>query len=688
MTRRCLSVVACCCAVGIISLWSAAAQAIAVCSAADVIAADPGCNAGVGECRITRNLELDDGCELDFGSRDVVIGVNVVVNIFDSNVTIRAGSLVLGQGARLRSNLANAGFLVIDVERDVQVTGPPNRAMIDLSSNDITGSIDIIAGRSVFIDGDVKAIQTSTFSRGGDIFIESGEDIVVQSSALVSVSGTGSESEGGTIQFVAGRDVRLLTSIDASGATAGSIEIEAVRNVVVSGANLKAIREAGSGGVMSVLAGADLTINAPAEANGHGPFQAFGGCGGLIELASDFGDVSINARVTAIAGSPDGQGGEVSVVAVGDVNVGAGGSISTRSPGLESCAGDVTVEAGLDINLAGSISADGGLGGGTVDLTAERSIVMASSATIDVRGRRFGSFAGAILASASDTPSGILSVGGTLDFRGGGCSANDGCGVGGDVDLSACTLTIPSSGRLLGASPDGGNVALTANEQLTVAGTIDVRSNASGGFAGSVGFTFPERLPAVLTGATIQPEPELDSRPTCERREFPRSCLVPCPTCGDGIVEFPETCDNGVIPPNRCSGCSAACIVEPCDDRRACTVNGCDERLGCFFVPVDFPCTEPPTPTRTVTPTPTETGTPTATPTRTATLVPSATPTPTPEVGFPGDANCDGTLDVTPDALVRAVFGVGSCAGADANADGRVGAADLTAFARIRAAAQ
>src|SRR5213078_547861 len=53
---------------------------------------------------------------------------------------------------------------------------------------------------------------------------------------------------------------------------------------------------------------------------------------------------------------------------------------------------------------------------------------------------------------------------------------------------------------------------------------------------------------------------------------------IPCPTCGNRIVEFPETCDTGGAP-NAC--CDATCRVPFCDDFDACTVDACSVPVGC-----------------------------------------------------------------------------------------------------------
>jgi cysteine-rich repeat protein len=64
--------------------------------------------------------------------------------------------------------------------------------------------------------------------------------------------------------------------------------------------------------------------------------------------------------------------------------------------------------------------------------------------------------------------------------------------------------------------------------------------------------------------------------------------LAPCPACGNGLVEFGESCDDGNA--NGGDGCNASCqdegcisqtpgwpVSELCDDQLACTLDACDD---------------------------------------------------------------------------------------------------------------
>jgi cysteine-rich repeat protein len=57
----------------------------------------------------------------------------------------------------------------------------------------------------------------------------------------------------------------------------------------------------------------------------------------------------------------------------------------------------------------------------------------------------------------------------------------------------------------------------------------------------------------------------------------------PGPACGDGLVQTPETCDDGDMPPAGNDGCSATCTQEPgwtCTDEPSdCVATACGDRI-------------------------------------------------------------------------------------------------------------
>jgi hypothetical protein len=205
---------------------------------------------------------------------------------------------------------------------------------------------------------------------------------------------------------------------------------------------------------------------------------------------------------------------------------------------------------------------------------------------------------------------------------------------------------VSPAAKLLATAPEGGQNSLTARELLTVRGTLDASTTIGTGTRGDNHFTYPSRRAPVVQGI-IDPAAGRSALTTCpqEGNTVPR-CLNPCPVCGNGMIEFPETCDRGVIPATSCSGCSIYCVLENCNDGLVCTGDSCNPTYGCRNRRTPG-CSEP-TATRTGTP-PTATPSLTRTATRTATAAPpSATPSAIPTASSTPSSTPTATASMTP----------------------------------------
>ncbi|HYD50421.1 MAG TPA: dockerin type I domain-containing protein [Terriglobales bacterium] len=664
------------------------AHAIPACSAAQISQSDPGCPSGTGPCTITLNFEIATGCELDFGARAVTLGTNATLTIGNGRVMLRAGSFTVGARGTINGQGTTGGAIAIRVDADVMVVGSPGRGRIDVSATGVSGSIDIIAGGNIIVSGDLVAAQQTDLGSGGEIFLAADGDIRIESGGTVSANGNQIDAEGGSLDLRAGRDLILVGTTDASGGDGGTIDLEAGRDISIAGADASAKRGSGLGGAINVIAERNLIATSPVTANGAGPDEDTGGCGGLIDMESSFGSMNITTRLSATGAAPDGTGGEILLAARGNISATNTSTITTSGAGAESDGGCLSIDGGVDVSLLGSIDASGGFAGAGIEIFADRNLGMGGMITS--RGRSTGSDGGTVDATTR-LPNAVLSVSGRINVTGGFCSTEGGCGTGGDVSLTSCTVVVDTGAVIDAVAPDGGNAELFARQNLTVRGRIEADSNASTGNDGTITLIFPADGTLNIGAGTFDPPPMLDEREHCTDGDE-EGCLVPCPVCGNGSIEFPETCDSGEQPPQHCDGCSPACRIETCNDLRVCTTDMCDSALGCFSVPVTVPCTEPPTPTPTPTATPTITRTPTVTFTPSLTLPPSLTPTatipptvtPTPA---PGDINCDGSVDAADlDRLTAALFGDDTtCGGADVNGDGALTAADLVGLVELLA---
>jgi cysteine-rich repeat protein len=656
-----------------------AALALDACTAADVESQDFGCVATSSICRVTQSFNVGDGCELDFRARPLHVAGSGRLIVGRGAMTIKSASLRIENGGAIDARGTRAapnnrgGVVRIETTGGVEVLGP--RGTIDAVGSNNGGAIIVEAGGSLTVGGRLIADATLGSATGGSVMIRSDGDFV--STAQSTITSTGPlGGAGGSISIVVRGRIDLGTVVDLSGGCAGSLDLYSGGETVVRGIRMRGTGNAGSGGCLTIFAGTTLRSLALIDVNGTGGTFG-GGCGGFSCLESLGGDVVIEADIRAEGGAPDGGGGLLALIAPGVISTRAGTTISVRGNGTGGCGGELCVDAGTDLNGLAAFDASGGSAGGDVDITAGRNATLTSG--VAANGRTTGGFAGTALLEAGAGGSGALTVAGAIDVGAAGCSATLGCGVGGFTQLQGCDVVV-TGGGVSGRAPEAGQIELVAREQLRINASIDATSSAPAqGAPGSIFLSFPSRKQPVVSGA-IQPPPTMAPMETCTMaRQL--SCLVPCPVCGNGQVEFPESCDDGGGVAVSCDGCSIFCRLEDCDDGKTCTIDSCDPAIGCSYVPRDLPptpCFEPSE--RSPTPTPSETATGTPPPPGTPSL-PTPTDTPSPEPTTTLPATCNGDCDedgmVTVHELVLGVNlmqngGVDACPSLDANGDGTV----------------
>ncbi|HSQ01559.1 MAG TPA: hypothetical protein VL049_30415 [Candidatus Dormibacteraeota bacterium] len=676
----------------------------AVCTAADITAVDPSCPAGTGACTISGNYTVNDGCTLDFGARNIGLTgkltvANVVSQIPDQakhvgTMTLRAGNLSLAQSGFIDAvgQLADETGGVVIIEVTGAFTTAPS-SHIEVTGKRMAGTIIVRAG-TIGVAGRLLADFQDSGAAGGVIDLTANGDLTLSGTSTVSARGGSDSDGGGEIDRTAGGNQKVQTELRVDGSDGGFHELRAEGAIEMADANASGGGDAGSGGCIDITGGAGTTITGTIVADGATGSFMTGGCGGLICLDGDSGTMTIDpsATVSANGASPDGGGGEISLLGLGSTVV--RGTLEARGPmgGLDfgTCGGDVCIDTGLDatVNATGNIDVSGSDAGGAVEIIAGRNVTI--DGKLDLRGREQGALGGDAALRAGNAGAGQLSLTNTIDASSAPtCGDNSGCGQGGSTDLFGCDVTVTIGSSLIATGPDGGQHDIAAREQLRVQGKIDATRTVATGNDGVTRIQHTARKPPNLGGASILPAPQVQALATCPTQgpTMP-SCLDPCPTCGNGQIEFPETCDLGVMPPTSCHGCSVFCQLENCNDNLTCTGDQCLLDIGCRHrvTPV---CTEPPTPTPTVTgtlPTATSTATPSAT--RTATDTPSATATPlasatgsatvttTPTASLTATAVASATPLDTATATATATSAPPACAG-DCNGDGSVAVNEL-----------
>jgi hypothetical protein len=628
---------------------------MALCTAAQIIAADPTCPAS-GNCTISGTHTIDNGCTLDFGTRNVTISGRL--NIGSRSATIRAGNLSVSSSGVIdaigSANGARGGLVIIETTGGLTTL---TNSRIDASGNLSGGDIIVHAGTTIGISGRVLAEFLNDGAAGGLIDLTADGNLTLTSSSTVSARGGSDSDGGGEIDLTSGGNISVQTTLRVNALDGGFIEVRADGTVTMTSADASGGGDAGSGGCIDLLGGAGTTVTGTLVANGASGTFMTGGCGGLICLDGDAGTLTIGdgARVSANGASPDGGGGQVSLLALGSVVM--NGRVEAIGPmgGLDfgTCGGDVCIESGLDTTIGngGSVDVSGSDAGGAIEIIAERHVTV--DGELDARGREQAALGGDAALRAGNSGAGNLRLTDTIDASSApACSVINGCGQGGVTDLFGCDVTLTNGAALIATGPDGGDHSITARNQLRVQGGIDARRTIGTGLNGAVRFQHPTGRAPILTGASIQPTAtDVAIVPCPTQGPTAPACLDPCPTCGNGQIEYPETCDLGGMPPTSCNGCSIFCQAENCNDGLSCTGDSCLPDIGCRHQVTPL-CTEPPTQTPTITGTrPTFTPTPTATDTRTATGTPTASATPT--ASF--TASATPTSTVTPTASATPV---------------------------------
>lgn len=680
----------------------------AICPAADQIGMAFGCPGATQTCTLTSSLTIDDGCVLDFGDRPVILQTTMVigngnVRIRAAALTITSGGLIDGRGLGDEFPDSVGGLIFIETTGNASFQTNPS---INVSGNDSGGEIVVEAGGTVEVSGRLESSNIGSFSGGGGITLRAGGDVLVTGRLIAT---GGAEFCGGTVDLSADGSIDLDGIVDVRGNDAGQVEVSAGQAFTVERIDASAIGDAGEGGCINLEAGTDAGIGTLVDADGTRGEDGFGGCGGFVCIDTAYGDLTIetNAQVTANGGLLDGGGGEIELLSRGTIRI--DGTLQARGPRGESCGGGLCLSTDRDfiVGPQGTVDFSGGDAGGDLDLQAGTDMTI--NGFIDVRGHNTGGFGGFATLEAGALGTGHLLVTGRVDVGAGPCGDFLGCGVAGVVELNGCDVLVSDTASVTARAPNGGQITIAARRQVTALGTVDATRTVASESDGDTCVSFPTTHPPQID--TLMPPPSLSPLDECSE-EGQRQCILPCPDCGNGLVEFPEACD----PPGCAAGCSAVCATQNCDDGKFCTTDECDPFLGCRNQLVSDTCVEPTatptiTPTATITPTPTITPTATVTPTSTATPsatptptdsptptvtptftvtptltpTPSATPTPTSTltptssptitpIACLGDCGGDGVVSV--DELVVgvriALSGTGACAAFDANQDGIV----------------
>jgi cysteine-rich repeat protein len=562
------------------------AQALTACTAADITAQDAGCPAS-GPCSITQSFTVGNSCVLDFTGRAVTVSASGVLDVGPVRATLNAGSLTVAPGGQIIGQEHCAPPVVSPCPQpnpswtinsggpvDVQASGS-TVGRISMGTDWLGGTISITAAGSVTISGAVQSNDTTTNANGGNVTITSnGGDIITNPGSTLAAQGGTAFAGGGFVVLSAAGRVSVAQSVDVSGGQldGGEVSATALQHDVVLNGVAGNSANTGFGAAVFVTAGTSVQLLGAMALNGASPG---GGGGGTVQVTAGFGDVTIGANILADGAASNGVGGSLDFKAAGTVTVNSGVTISAQGGGSSGTGGTITMEAGRNVSSSsGTLNVSGQSGGaGSIGIDARGGVTLGGTLSATGLGKQANG--GSISITAGDGGFGPVSISGTVTASAGGCAAGV-CGNGKTVAIQGCDVTVTATGQVLAqAGGVGGAIKLTARELMTVSGPI----NATGGTNGSV--TLVHKVNKFTGAGTITPAPTHTVLAACTATGQP-NCLVPCPICGNGIVEFPETCDDGNT--LSCDGCSQFCQVENCNGGNPCIIVQCDPQLGCNSV--------------------------------------------------------------------------------------------------------
>ncbi len=493
-------------------------------------------------------LTLTPGSVIDLGGRGLQFGPAARVIVGAGDVVILAGPVQVQAGARIAGT---AGLALTTFEIDstgairVDATGG-TRGRIDLSADEIAGSVTLSAQTGITVTGDLIADGTTPDGSGGSInLLTAGGDVLVSGS--LSVQG-GSNADGGLIFAQAPGRVDLSQVVDISGGDFGGGELDIAAGgdaIVRQSVNASGGGLSGDGGTLSIDAGGSITVLGQFNGTASGDSDEGGGSGGDMELTAGQ-DVTVSGLVDLTGGFPDGEGGSFTID--------SGGSftqtqfVNLLGNGIDGCGGSVDIRAARDITTNRYDVSGGSCGAGDVTILGLGTVTIPAQIVAD--------------GTTGISQGGIISLQGRDLVTNDLVRANGGSqSFGGVVMLLGCNVTVNQSSeiRVLGAT---GSITVTGS------GSIAVRGKLTAGAGGTNAIVYRDpAMPPTITGQ-VSPPPVKTVDPTLP------PCAGETAACGNGTPDPGEECDDGNT--TSCDGCSASCRQEGCGNGRVECSEECD----------------------------------------------------------------------------------------------------------------
>ncbi|MEO1689999.1 MAG: filamentous hemagglutinin N-terminal domain-containing protein [Cyanobacteria bacterium J06631_6] len=470
----------------------------------------------VNRSRVENNSEQIVGLEVDAGNNLVFVGGNL--SFEGGNATARGGNIYLG-------GLAAAGTVALN--NDASLSFPEDVTLADIT---LTNAADIdtsgTGGGNITIDA-----QNLSLERG-----ELGRSLI---RAGISPDANNLEAQAGNIAINIAENITLNESRILNQATPGGLGNSG--NIAITARSIEAINGGdisadtftqGNAGNINITATGDLSFDGERSNGFAGGITSFVNSGGV----GNAGDITISANnlnLTSggqVAASTLGQGngGNINITATGDLsfdgersNGFASGVTSLVNSGGVGNAGDIAISTNnftltsggrvatgtfgqgnggnINITVTGDLSFDGGNSNGFASGVNSRvnEDAVGNAGDIDISTNNFTLTRGGLV----DTSNSSLGNAGNIDITARGDITFNGIiedstsGSGSQIDREAGTITFSSSffsglnsGVNENAVGNAGDVTISTNNLVSLAGDIDTSTSGSGD-AGNIDIT-------------------------------------------------------------------------------------------------------------------------------------------------------------------------------------------------------
>jgi hypothetical protein len=452
-------------------------------------------------CTINTLTYISTSGVVDFGDRNIVIGVNGAVTIRAGvEATVRMGDLTVEAAGSFEESPGEIRGESADSQLDLWVDGSVLfNGNVQFSHISGGGSVWISATESITVNSfSFTASGTGPDGPGGSIDLTAGEDIQIK--CFLKAYG-GENSHGGTIILSSGTDLVLQGDIDLSGGSEGSgvLGMSGARSVQMTSSefdgeemgannvNLKSTLDScGDGGSIWIHDSQGVEINSLISASGLCEEGSASGGSFVVERASSITWGGSFDAMGTDGGDGEGAGGRVWIDASENLLLDADLNLSSSGDASEPGSLD-TVSLGAT-TITGLVTANGALYGGMVSIVSGSILILDSA--ISARATSEGGTGGDILLASVESE---MLIAQSLNVTG-----ED--GIGGSVTLYACDIITVEEGTV-DALDTSGSVSITGIDGMMIQGPINA------GSSGNVTLTTLEEDPVVV--ATLTPDPEI-----------------------------------------------------------------------------------------------------------------------------------------------------------------------------------